>query len=153
MTDLGKIADTNLGGAKRLEVCPIHLVDTVNLDSPAEVTFLEGGRWFSIYTTAESMSWNIGSGENAGNQFVSPEVSAKLPNYTGAMARALERMKQYRYYLVKVTDSNNLSSLVGTPENPMEFDYGFVAGSGTRSWRGFNLSFKGKQQATPPRIL
>lgn len=153
MNDLAKSSDLNLGGAKYLEVCPIHLVDSIEGVSPATVNFKEGGRWFNIYVTPESMSWNFGTGENAGNQFISPEVTAKYPNYSGATARELKRMKDYRFFLVKVTDSNNIGSLAGTLENPMEFDFGFVAGSGTRSWRGFNLSFKGKQQATPPRIL
>lgn len=153
MNSLPRLTDTNFGGGKSIRLCPVHLVESINETSPATVTFASGGEWFTIAIVSDSLNSSIVPEDAGGEDINKASVECKYAGDTGGIARYFQMLRQYRYFILIVKDSNNNTQLVGTKECPMEFSYTKSLGGSAKGFRGYSLSFKGILQYTPPRIL
>lgn len=154
MDNLVKQTDPNIGGARLIKICPVHLVESIDEKSrPAEVVFKSGGQWFNIYSVPDSIIVSDQPSKVGGEDVINAVIDSKYPGDSGIVSRFFERLSQYRFFIVFVKDSNLNTRLFGTLECPMEFSYTHALGSGTKGFRGYSYSFKGKLQKTPPRIL
>jgi hypothetical protein len=153
MTSLDKLAGSNIGGAKKISICPIHLVESINESSPAEVTFKEDGQWFDIYTVPDALAFSLDPSPEAAGDSISASIDGKYPNDSETVARFFEQLGQYKYFIVKIKDHQLVNRLVGTLEYPMQFFYKHGLGASAKGFRGYTFQFKGKLELTPPRIL
>jgi hypothetical protein len=137
----------NFGGNNEIQLCPVHLVETIAegyvFESGVEpVTFKEGGQWWKCQSTMETIGLDLIGNQTSAGHIRTVSIKGFYPSDDQVSAAIIDEWAQYLYFILKVRDNQGKTRLVGTKDNPMEFDYSSGTKMQVRHIPGYDLSFK-----------
>lgn len=147
---IDKPTGLNYGGIAKVQYCPVALVNSIEEGDTPVVNFKEGGEWFPIYLTPESMAASCDQVPNDGEPMYKAEVTGRTPGDGLVNGFRYQRLAQYKRFILRVVDQNKMVRLYGNMENPMEVQVDFSTGAKTRDLRHRQVTFKGILPDFPP---
>jgi hypothetical protein len=139
----------NSGGIQVIEYAPIHwinpdsfipLVDT-NYNWANTITF-STGNWLQLPILRTNELWNEEEENDAGRPFYEQVVSGITPKMRPEVSQEFQKMS-LRLFVIKLTDQNNNTWLIGTLTDPLRFQ-AQATGGRRGGLNQYQISFRGQ---------
>lgn len=146
---LVKIEYAAIDGIEVASVEPDALSSTYN--QQREITF-SSGSWQVLPAAFGTAEWQEDLQDNPQGPFFRVSVSARIAGDSPAVRGELNRMKQHRYIL-RVTGRDATPMLIGSLEQPLQFESRFESGADGSDSRGHRCSFSGVNVIASPAYI
>lgn len=147
----------NPGGVNKIEYAPVSWFESFpefrkpNNTLSVAPTFISGKGWLTIPHANESLDYKEDVVENDQGKPTRVVASGSVPQETVQLNNQFEIMKE-NYFIIKVTDKAGLVKLVGTPTNPLEFNFKYSPGKNQQALRGYDFTFTADLFRKPPIV-
>ncbi|OIN56793.1 hypothetical protein [Arsenicibacter rosenii] len=156
MQDLLYSNTDNPGSLVSVQVCPTFgfasFPAAADGQVSAAVSFRQGYRWFTIYSTANTPGFEEPEDETDNGPVWMPKISLFLPSDNAAYRRELFRWANYRF-VAQIYDQAGIYRRVGTIIEPLSLKSAFNTGSAVPDRRGYSITLSGSTTTPAPVII
>lgn len=156
MTDLNYEEANNPGGNTLVRFVPVGGVTALPpVSSPVTQgppTFRTGWRWFNLYGTLHTKTYDEEEGYNDNGPLWNVTISVFLPADSPLIRQTLAEMSPHRF-VVEVTDSAGMLRRAGNLIEHLEMKYKFGTGAQMADRRGATITFTGVFTRPVPVVL
>jgi len=146
----------NMGGVVAFYFTPIRYIAAMplveNMQCQEPVKFVKGKSWLIGYSTPfKSSLGDQGEIVDAGYIFKKPFQGFFPLNTPDALNLFTKMTKEF--FVLCVKDSNGRTRLVGSPRQPVIFNFSSSTGDNTADLAGFNFSFSAETELPAPYYI
>lgn len=140
-----KYTNTNIAGLKKIQIIPVNDVELVNVDImnlTSKVTLKAGCSFTDIYFTPGTGALESKASDTNNGPVFNVLISANHPKISLDRSLYIFAFIEQRF-VVKVTDMNANTFILGTIINPVKLSFDQVIPSSVGEYTGYHLSITG----------
>jgi len=155
LTGLTSYCEINRGGLRTLEYFPIHQIDT---SASRQIISAAGawqfalsftsGAWLTMPYLPREDVWQESLARSIQGESYEQTISGTIPGLRADASREIQRMERMRF-VVKLTDKNGRTWLIGSLQHGLEFRASKTT-AGTNGLNAYNFEFQGVQLHPAP---
>lgn len=150
LTSLSAHCGPNAGSLRTIEYAPIEWIDAAAFEKIINdnhvwipsVPFTEGNDWLTAYVLPRKRIFTEQQRDTTNGSIWTKSVEGVMPHHTPAVAGMLEAMTRHRY-LVRITDRNGYTFIIGDLEYPLIFSSSSTTGEDVTELNHNTLRWEG----------
>ena len=146
----------NAGGLLALRVWPagnVQLPAYTGSRLTTPLVLRDPGNYADIWFVPDSAGFEEPEFDNDQAPFYKPSLQLLVARDAPDLQEAIGRLRAVRYLVAAYLDSNGLTKLVGTPEQPLRFAAGLETGKRPADRNGYPLTLTGQTSLPAPFYL
>lgn len=156
MQDLLYSNTDNPGSLVSVQICPTFgfasFPAPVNGQVSADVSFQQGYRWFTVYSTANTPGFEELEEETDNGPIWQSKISLFLPSDNATFRRELFKWSGYKF-IAQVYDQAGIYRRVGSIIEPLALKYSFTTGNAFPDRRGYSITLSGTHTQPAPVVI
>lgn len=141
------VTASNVGGCKKFSFANvedlIHITYKANLLTISDVFLTMGKSFYDGYATYSTLLYEEKMQKNANGVSFLAKISGFYPNLSNIAILRFSELSNLDL-IVKITDNNNRTWLVGNKETPLKFTFDNASGRSPSARSGLNFEFSGQ---------